>query len=82
MNRVKFEVTGKVQGKQLNWAQVTVGVFFRAYAVKKANSLGVTGWIRNTERDSVEGEAQQQKPKLDEFVKVWVNLGNFLMESG
>jgi acylphosphatase len=49
-------------------------VYFRAYAVKKAKSLGVTGWIKNTESDSVIGEAQQQKPKLDEFVKVTSEL--------
>ena len=46
-------------------------MFFRVHTVKKATSLGVTGWVRNSQRQSVEGEAQQtEQAKLDEFVKV------------
>jgi len=47
-------------------------VFFRVHACKKATALGVTGWIRNTKTETVEGEAQhQEEPKLDKFVKVF-----------
>jgi acylphosphatase len=51
-------------------------VFFRVHAIKKATSLGVTGWIRNSKHGgSVEGEAQhKEQPKLDEFVKVPLDL--------
>ena len=44
---VEFEVFGKVQG-----------VFFRKYTQSKANSLGVRGWIRNTEKRTVQGELE------------------------
>jgi len=40
-----FEVFGRVQG-----------VFFRKYTERKANELGLAGWVRNTSRGSVEGE--------------------------
>jgi acylphosphatase len=72
MPRIKFEVTGQVQGAVKHKRKLTIGVFFRVHAIKKATSLGVTGWIRNSKHGgSVEGEAQnkEQQP-LDEFVKV------------
>lgn len=50
-------------------------MFFRVHACKKATSLGVTGWIRNTKTEAVEGEAQhKEEPKLDEFVKVFQHV--------
>jgi len=73
MPRIKFEVTGKVQGVSPNTQDNPnlKGVFFRVHAVKKATSLGVTGWIRNTKTESVEGEAQHKEaPKLEDFLKV------------
>ena len=45
--RVEFEVFGKVQE-----------VLFRKYTQSKANSIGVRGWIRNTERRTVRGELE------------------------
>merc|ERR1712001_430517 len=45
--RVEMEGFGKVQE-----------VLFRKYTQSKANSLGVRGWIRNTERRSVRGELE------------------------
>ena len=44
-----FEVFGRVQG-----------VFFRKYTERKANELGLAGWVRNTSRGSVEGEVAQR----------------------
>lgn len=79
MPRIKFEVTGQVQGNHLaKVGRLTVGVFFRVHAVKKATSLGVTGWIRNSPHGHVEGEAQhKEQSALDQFVKVlltWMRL--------
>ena len=54
--RVHITVHGKVQG-----------VFFRDYAKKIADSLGVTGWVKNID-DSVEIVAEGDKPKLREFI--------------
>lgn len=39
-----FEVYGKVQK-----------VFFRKYTKKQANILGITGWIMNTQNQTVKG---------------------------
>jgi acylphosphatase len=42
-----FEVHGKVQG-----------VFFRKFTVEKAKALGLHGWVANSSRGSVVGEAE------------------------
>ncbi|XP_022706446.1 acylphosphatase-1-like isoform X1 [Varroa jacobsoni] len=55
-----FECFGKVQG-----------VFFRKYTQKEATSLGVVGWIRNTSRDTVEGEIQGPAEAFDKM-KIWL----------
>ena len=52
------------------WARGRVqGVFFRAEARARAESLGVAGWIRNADDGSVEavfeGEDQQVESLLD-----------------
>lgn len=44
LQRLKFEVFGKVQG-----------VSFRAYTCKQANVFGVKGWCRNTDTGTVVG---------------------------
>ena len=44
---LEFEVFGRVQG-----------VFFRKYTQQKAKSINIRGWIRNTERRTVEGEIE------------------------
>lgn len=54
--RARITVTGKVQG-----------VFFRDYAKKEADKLGITGWVRNTD-DSVEIIAEGEKMKLRTFI--------------
>jgi len=71
MPRIKFEVTGKVQGLITCVVSILIqGVFFRVSAVHKATSLGVTGWIRNTQQQTVVGEAQHKDDtKLNEFIK-------------
>jgi len=43
---IKYEIFGRVQG-----------VSFRFYTKKKADSLGVYGWVQNTTKGTVVGEA-------------------------
>ncbi|KAL1924312.1 uncharacterized protein VTP21DRAFT_7347 [Calcarisporiella thermophila] len=57
---LKFEVFGRVQG-----------VFFRKYAVGKARGYKLVGWVRNTSRDTVEGVAQGEHKKIQEY-KHWL----------
>jgi acylphosphatase len=47
LERFHFEVSGKVQG-----------VFFRKHAAEQAARLGLTGWVQNTQRGTVVGEAE------------------------
>ncbi|KAE8451627.1 hypothetical protein EG329_003084 [Mollisiaceae sp. DMI_Dod_QoI] len=56
--RISFLVHGDVQG-----------VGFRYYARKKAISYGLTGWVRNTANNKVEGEAQGEDDVLHKFMK-------------
>lgn len=47
MIRCNFEVFGRVQG-----------VFFRKYTMMKANELGIFGWCKNTNNNTVIGELE------------------------
>lgn len=57
-----FEVWGKVRG-----------VWFRKYTQKRANELGLMGWVRNTSRGTVEGEVaggtQQSRNQMKEWLQ-------------
>lgn len=55
--RLHAIVTGRVQG-----------VGFRYYVVEQAESLGVTGWVRNRGDDTVEVTAEGTKQALDRLV--------------
>jgi acylphosphatase len=44
------------------------GVGFRWFAKELADSLGLSGWVRNREDGSVELEAEGSAGSLDEFV--------------
>ncbi|XP_060531833.1 acylphosphatase-1-like isoform X1 [Cylas formicarius] len=57
---VKFEIYGRVQG-----------VFFRKYTQSEATKLGVKGWCRNTDRDTVEGTLEGSKKRLN-AMKHWL----------
>lgn len=60
---VKFTVNGHVQG-----------VFFRKHTQSAAQSLGLTGWCRNTPAGTVEGEFEcslDEREKAMEF-KYWL----------
>ena len=63
MATVHLIVKGKVQG-----------VFYRASARKMAETLGVTGWIQNTDDGSVEAMASGTEAKLQKFVD-WCHQG-------
>lgn len=64
MNKtVKFQVSGRVQG-----------VFFRASTKTKAESLGISGWVRNSEDGDVEGMASGTEEQLDSF-RQWLGQG-------
>ncbi|KAF2088403.1 Acylphosphatase [Saccharata proteae CBS 121410] len=56
--RISYKVDGKVQG-----------VNFRSFTVKQANSIGVTGFVRNASDGSVQGEAQGSDDQLKEFIQ-------------
>jgi len=53
-------VHGKVQG-----------VYFRAFTQKKAEELGLAGWVQNTSAGTVKGMVQGQRDKLVQF-QHWV----------
>ncbi|QIW95436.1 hypothetical protein AMS68_000954 [Peltaster fructicola] len=56
--RISFKVLGTVQG-----------VNFRSWTTDKANSLNVTGFVRNADDGSVIGEAQGDGRALEKFVQ-------------
>ena len=50
------------------------GVFYRASAQEQAQSLGLTGWVRNLPDGSVEAVAEGPAATVDRFVK-WCHEG-------
>lgn len=56
-SRVHLQVHGKVQG-----------VFFRHFVKQTADSLGLTGWIRNTAEGTVEITAEGDKNNLRKLI--------------
>jgi len=57
MRRVRFVITGRVQGVGFRW-------FVRA----EARPLGLTGWVRNREDGAVEGEVEGRDDAVDALV--------------
>ncbi len=57
-------------------------MFFRKYTVAEAQRLGLVGYVRNTERGTVEGEAQGPPKELAAFKVqckfIWIHLGFIL----
>ncbi|KAK0515005.1 hypothetical protein JMJ35_002384 [Cladonia borealis] len=56
--RISFKVHGQVQG-----------VNFRSFTVKKAESLNLTGYVKNTSDGKVSGEAQGSEDGIKAFLK-------------
>lgn len=64
MRRVHGIVSGKVHG-----------VYYRKSAEEKAETLGVTGWIKNLPDGRVEFEVQGMSPRVDDFLR-WARRGS------
>ena len=56
LRRIRFLVSGDVQG-----------VGFRAFTLRQAQVLGLSGWVRNTWDGKVEGEAEGLTGATSEF---------------
>ena len=63
--RLHFFVSGRVQG-----------VFFRESCKKKAEKLGLTGWVKNLVDGRVEGVLEGDSDKLEKMAK-WAKRGPF-----
>ena len=63
MQRVHLLVSGRVQG-----------VFFRATAARRANALGLRGWVRNLPDGRVEAVAEGPPADIEAFV-LWCRSG-------
>jgi acylphosphatase len=63
MKRVKVRIRGRVQG-----------VFFRAEARARAESLDLAGWVRNAEDGSVEAIFEGDDERVDSMV-AWCGRG-------
>lgn len=61
--RVHLHIHGRVQG-----------VFFRDTARQRAESLGLTGWVRNAEDGSVEMVVEGPEDAVEQFVG-WAHRG-------
>ena len=59
MKAVRIVVTGHVQG-----------VGFRAFVLREAHAMGLTGWVRNHSNGDVEAEAVGDEAALQRFVDV------------
>ncbi|KAI5379989.1 hypothetical protein J4E82_001062 [Alternaria postmessia] len=56
--QIQYKVEGQVQG-----------VNFRSFTQKQAKSIGVTGFVTNASDGSVQGEAQGNDDKINEFIQ-------------
>lgn len=61
--RIHVIVKGRVQG-----------VYYRASTQEQAETLGLTGWVRNMENGDVEFEAQGTQEQLDNLL-LWAQKG-------
>ncbi|HVD12795.1 MAG TPA: acylphosphatase [Gaiellaceae bacterium] len=63
MKRVQIRIRGRVQG-----------VFFRAETRSRAESLGLSGWVRNARDGSVEALFEGEPERVDSMVE-WSRRG-------
>lgn len=47
-----------------------IGVGFRAWTKIQAKIVGVTGWVRNVDGDSVEAQAQGEEEKVKQIIEL------------
>ena len=57
MKRIRFVVTGRVQG-----------VGFRWFVKAEARPLGLTGWVRNRDDGAVEGEVEGRDDAIEALI--------------
>ncbi|MEZ4439436.1 MAG: acylphosphatase [Polyangiaceae bacterium] len=63
LKQIHIRVTGRVQG-----------VFFRASAQREAKRLGLTGWVRNRNDQSVELVAEGEETGIKDLI-AWAQNG-------
>ena len=63
-----------IKSCQINVIGKVQGVGFRFYTHKKANELGVNGFVRNMRDGSVYIEVEGLEEKIDEFI-IWLDKG-------
>jgi acylphosphatase len=63
MPTIHLHITGKVQG-----------VFYRASAKETAETLKLTGWIKNKKDNSVEARVTGDEMQLNKFID-WCKIG-------
>ncbi|MEF8846868.1 MAG: acylphosphatase [Candidatus Paceibacterota bacterium] len=63
MSKAHLLISGRVQG-----------VTFRASTKKKAQSLGLKGWVRNTEDGKVETVVEGEQEKIEKLID-WCKQG-------
>jgi len=63
MKRIRVIILGKVHG-----------VSFRASAKEKADSLGISGWIKNNQDGTVEAIFEGEEKKIEEILS-WCRKG-------
>lgn len=62
--RARIFISGRVQG-----------VFFRQNTRKKAQELGITGWVKNLANGRVEALIEGEKDKVNELIE-WTKKGS------
>ncbi|KAF9733031.1 hypothetical protein PMIN07_005999 [Paraphaeosphaeria minitans] len=73
--RIAFKVDGEVQGVNFRCEQLLLAASPRlthpprSFTTKKAQSLGVTGFVANASDGTVQGEAQGSSETIKEFVQ-------------
>eukprot|EP01084_Bolivina_argentea_P232075 391217_1 len=67
---LRFEVSGRVQG-----------VFFRKCTKDAAKKLKLVGWVQNTPRRTVIGEAQGPKSQI-QLMKQWLEVDSSQIQHG
>jgi len=50
------------------------GVSFRSSSIRKAESLGIKGWVRNLDNDKVEAVFEGPENKIKEMLE-WCKIG-------
>ena len=63
LGRVHIFISGLIQG-----------VFFRANTQKKAEDLGITGWVKNVPDGRVEIVAEGERQKVEDLIE-WAKKG-------